>query len=193
MKLIPKLIIRRIRKEEFNQAIKIFDNELGKDKGIKNDILYQKFKEFPEFFIGAFLDNEMVGVICGFPRPDYLSMSKMAIKPVFQNRSFGSRLVVAFEKIAKGKYNKINVGALDKSLYFYKSLSGYKPFLCIQFKVGDYSKEDFNDFRIIKEYNFDSKNLVIEADINECNLNLLNKLRKKYPKAHFQYIFTKEI
>lgn len=192
MKLLSKLEFRRIKSKEFDNAIEILDNELGKDKGIKKDVLYKKFKEFPEFFIGAFLNNEIIGVICGFPRDNYLLISKIAVDKRFHNRGFGKKLVEKFEEVAKGKYNKINVGARDNSLYFYKSLLGYKPFLCIQFKEGDYSKKDFDNFQIIKEYNFDSKNFVIEAEINECNLNLLNKLRKKYPRAYFQYIFTKE-
>ncbi len=193
MKLLSNLKIRPIKLKEFDYAIKILDDELGKDRGIKKDILSQKFKKFPEFFIGTFLDNEMVGVICGFPRQDYLLISKIAIAPIFQNRSFGKRLMEKFEEAAKGKYNKINVGARDSSVYFYKSLLGYKPFLCIQFKVGDYSKKDFDDFHIIKEYNFDSKNLVIETEINGSDLKLLDKLRKKYPKVWFQYIFTKRL
>ena len=40
---------------------------------------------------------------------------------------------------------------------------------------------------------FDGENMAIEVRIKNPDLKLLNKLRKKYPKAYFQYIFTKKI
>ncbi len=192
MNLISKLNIRKIKKEEFNSTVDILDNRLGKNRVRGKEFLFEKFEKYPEFFIGIFLDKELIGMVCGFPREDYLLISEIAVDKRFCGRGFGKRLVEIFEKTAKRKYGQINVGAEDNVIGFYEKLN-YKPFLLIQFKEKDYKKEDFDDFHIIKEYNFDSKNLMIEAEINKCNLNLLNKLRDKYPKAHFQYIFTKKI
>ncbi len=185
------LEIRRIKPKEFNKAIKILDNELGKKRIRSKNYLSKKFKKFPEFFIGIFFDKKIVGVIGGFPREDYLLMSELAVDSKFQGKSFGKKLVEQFEKIAKERYNQIRVGAEDKVLGFYFAL-GYKPFLLIQFKPKDYSYEDFNKFKIIRKYEF-NKYKTIETKITKYNLGLLNKLRKKYPKAYFQYIFTKKI
>ena len=65
---------------------------------------------------------------------------------------------------------------------------GYKPFLLVQFKKRDYSKEDFKDFKIIK-YEIG----IIEIAVENCDLALIQKLRKKFPKANFQYIFYKKL
>jgi len=192
MKLLSELKIKQLKEKNFQGAMNILDNELGKKRVRDSSFLHSKFKKFPNFFIGIFLDKELIGVICGFPREDYLLMSEIAVDSRFQRRGFGKKLVRAFEETAKGSYNKINTGAQDNVIDFYKSL-GYKPFLLIQFKKGDYSKKDFSDFHVMKKYNFNSKNLVIEAEINRYNPKLLDKLRKNYPKAYFQYIFTKPL
>ncbi len=118
-------------------------------------------------------------------------MSELAIDSKFQKRGFGKRLVEKFERVAKEKYNRINVGAEDKAINFYSNI-GYKPFLLIQFKSKDYSNNDFNNFAIIRKYDFGGY-LTIESKVIRYNLEILNKLRKKYPKAYFQYIFTKNI
>jgi GNAT superfamily N-acetyltransferase len=180
-----KLKIKRLTKKDFPKAMKILDNELGKKRARNSEFLNKKFKSFPKFFIGIFLEDELIGVICGFPREDYLLMSEIAIDSRFQGRGFGKRLVKAFEVIAKKDYKQINVGALDVSIPFYKSLN-YQPFLLVQFKKREYSKEDFKEFKIIKYGQG-----IIEIAVKNCNVELLRKLRKKYPQANFQYIFSK--
>jgi len=184
LKMISNLEIRQIRKNEFQKAMAILSNELK--VRVRNDnFLSQKLEEFPQFFIGVFLDNELIGIICGFPREDYLLISELAIDSKFQRRGFGKRLVEYFENIAKKDYKKINVGAQDKTIEFYKSLE-YNPFLFIQYKKGDYSLGNFSNFKIIN-HNSES----IKVQIEECDQEHIKKLRKKYPKANFQYIFYK--
>ena len=58
----------------------------------------KKFKKFPEFFIGMFLDEKIIGVIGGFPRGDYLLMSELAVDSKFQGKSLGKKLVKHFDK-----------------------------------------------------------------------------------------------
>ena len=186
MRLLSKLEIRGLKREEFGEAMNILNNEL-KIRVRDNKFLFEKFKEFPQFFIGLFLDEELIGVICGFPRDDYLLISEIAIDERFQGRGFGEKLINEFEKIAKEKYKRINAGAEDEVIGFYKKLN-YKPFLLIQFKKEDYNEDDFSNFKIlnIKDYGF-------ELEVKNCNLKELNKLRKLYHKANLQYIFTKDI
>ena len=86
LKMISNLEIRQIRKNEFQKAMEIRINEL-KEGFRNNSFLLQKFKEFPQFFIGVFLDNELIGIICGFPRDDYLLISELAIDSKFQRSS----------------------------------------------------------------------------------------------------------
>jgi len=56
--------------------------------------------------------------------------------------------VKEFEKVASKQFNKINVGAQDNAIGFYKSI-GYQPFLLIQFKKETYGKQDFPKFEIL--------------------------------------------
>ncbi|MDO8516630.1 MAG: GNAT family N-acetyltransferase [Nanoarchaeota archaeon] len=190
LKLLSVLEIRSIKESEFPRAMKLLDNELKK-RVRDNKFLFENFRKFPEFFIGIFLDNELIGIICGFPREDYLLISEIAVDSRFQKRGFGAMLVREFEKNSKGKYNKINVGAQDEVIGFYKLLD-YKPFLLIQYKKGDYSPDNLNEFKIlnVKE---NGENVMVEVEIRKPDLNLLRELRKRYLKAYLQYIFSKKI
>ena len=189
LNMFSNLCIRVINKNEFNIAWDILNEGLGKNRVRGRSFLKKKFMEFPLFFRGIFLDDELVGVIFGFPREDYLLISELVIKTKFQERKFGEKLVNDFEFLAKSKgYSKIKVGAMDDVLGFYSKL-GYFPFLLIQFKEGIYSSKDFL-LEIIKEGILDKEHF-IEAKVNSFSKHTLDFLRKKFPLAHFQYIFTK--
>lgn len=182
---LVNLYLRSLSKEDFPKAMKLLDNELGKNRVRNSKFLKQKFEEFSEYFIGLYLDRELIGVICGFPRENYLLISEIAVDSRFQRRKFGERLVCEFEKIGFKKYPQINVGAFDNAISFYLSLK-YIPFLLVQFEVGTYTESDFPNFEIlaIRENGFELK-------VNECSFKELNRLRKIYSKANLQYIFTK--
>mgnify|MGYP001590404523 CR=1 FL=1 len=122
------LKISPLNKKDFPQAMEILNEELGKNRVRSANFLLKKFKQFPKFFIGVYLDKELIGIICGFPREDSR----------FHRRNFGRKLVEEFEEVAKKEnYNKINVGAQDESVGFYSSLR-FEPFLLIQFNEKDY-------------------------------------------------------
>jgi len=184
MKLLSKFEIRDIRPREFDKAMKILESEFGKNRVRDNDFLKEKFCEFPQFFIGAFIDEEIIGVVCGFPREDYLLLSELAVDRRFQKRGFGKQLVKEFERVAS---KKINVGAEDSAIGFYKSLN-YKPFLLIQFEKGKYSEEDFSGFKVLRQGNG-----FLEADADEVSLEKIEDLKKRFSNAYFQYIFTNDL
>jgi ribosomal protein S18 acetylase RimI-like enzyme len=183
--------VKKLTNKILPKAIKILDREIGPNRIRNQEFLYEKFKQYPQFFIGIYLDDNLIGIIFGFPREDYLLISEIAVDSRFQNRGFGKRLVEEFEKRAKTNYNRINVGAKDNVLGFYKSLN-YNSFLLIQYKKEDYNKKEFSNFNTssIKEY---EDLIILECKVNNLDLNYLNRLRKEHPKANFQYIFTKNI
>ena len=185
LNLLTDLVVKKLKLGDFSLAMDILDNELGKERKRDSKFLMKKFQENSDLFIGVYLGGELVGVVCGFPREDYLLMSEIAVDFRFQRRKFGEKLVKEFEKICFEKYDKINVGALDDAIEFYKSLN-YKLFLLIQFEKGVYKKDDFSNFDIIS-----IKDYGIELDLKEYSLEKLNELRKVYSKASLQYIFTK--
>ncbi|MAG10979.1 hypothetical protein CMI44_01565 [Candidatus Pacearchaeota archaeon] len=186
LKYLAQLETKQLSREDFDKAMNILDNELGK-KGVRDkNLLAEIYEEHSKYFIGLYLENELIGVICGFPREDYLLMSELAIDFRFQKRGFGKLITKKFEEIGFAKYNKIQVGAGDDAIHFYKSMN-YSPFLLVQFDKGTYSKEDFSEFEIksIRDWG-------IELEVEICSVKEINESRKKYPKAYLQYIFIKK-
>ncbi|MBU0959615.1 MAG: GNAT family N-acetyltransferase [Nanoarchaeota archaeon] len=188
MDLLSELKIRGLAEKDFSKAMDILDRELGEKRVRDRGFLHKKFKEFPKFFIGLFLDKDLVGVICGFPREDYLLMSEIAVDSRFHGRDFGKRLVNEFERRATG-FKIIKAGAQDDAITFYKKI-GYKPFLLIQVKKKDYKEEGYRNFKKIKEIE-QGDYFIIEAKATRIDKGVLQKYRKDYPLANFQFIFQK--
>lgn len=186
MNLLTNLEVINLPLKDFTKAMDILNKELGKDRVRDSKFLRKKFNQFPEYFMGIYLGEDLVGVVCGFPREDYLLISEIAIDSRFQNRGFGRLLIEVFEKKALKDYKRIHVGSLDNQISFYEKLK-YKHFILAQFDKNKYSKEDFSEYKIkeIRDYG-------VELYLKKCDLNELEFLRKKFPKAQFQYIFYKE-
>ena len=170
VKLITDICYRRIMKREFRIAFNFMFNNLERMQ--RNEkFLYDKYLEDKNFFICAFFEKNIVGAIFGFERDEKLIISELAVSPAFQRRGIARRLVELFEKkaIERG-HKKINVGARDNALEFYKGLPGYKPF-------------------ILKQYCREAEEIKVE----KADLNLLNEKRKADSLATFQFIFSKKL
>jgi ribosomal protein S18 acetylase RimI-like enzyme len=176
---------KQLPKKDFEKAMDILDNELGKKRVRSKEFLKDKYESFKRYFIGLYLGEELIGVVCGFSRENYLLMSELAVDIRFQKRGFGKLLVTKFEERAFKDYNLIKVGARDNVIDFYKSLN-YFPFLLVQFNNGEYSKKDFSKFKVLSVRDWG-----IELELEDCSLDKINELKKKFPKANLQYIFVK--
>ncbi|MDO8622623.1 MAG: GNAT family N-acetyltransferase [archaeon] len=191
LNLLSLLEIRPVKKNELLKSFEILDRNIRKRQR-NNNFLLNKFKRFPNLFIGLFLNNEIIGIIFGFPREDYLLVSEVTVDNKFQKRGFGTKLINYFERIARENYyHKINVGARDNAINFYKHLD-YTPSLLIQYLKKDYSVKDFHEMDII-HVKLDKEYQILDVKSNKTDLINLEHLRKIFPKAHFQYIFTKDI
>jgi len=178
--------IRRIKPAEFDPAMDILEKELGDGMGRTRKELKKTFNKTPEFFIGAFIDDKIEGIICGFPREDYLLMSEIAVYSQFQKHHFGKKLMEEFEKKAFEKYNKIKLISKDDVKGFYFGL-GFTPSIFIQFEDKIYTPKDFENEKIIS-----MKRYGVELTSENCSEKELATFREKYPLANMQYLFTKE-
>ncbi len=84
---ITTLTFRPITKKEFEKAHVLLEQELFKHvrRTRSKKFLFEKYKKNPFFFIGCFLGKELIGVIQGFPREDYLLISELAVSAKFRN------------------------------------------------------------------------------------------------------------
>lgn len=158
--LLVDLEIKQI--DSSKELFKLFDKFL-KDRTRTNNFIEKMLKKYPKFFLGVYLNNELIGAICGFYREDYIVISELAIDSKFRQRGFATLLVKEFEKNAD---KEIRVGSMDESVDFYKNL-GYESYLFVQ-------KDNEH---------FDVKH---EPDIEK-----ITKWRKLCPSLCFQYIFKK--
>lgn len=194
LKMLTILEIKSLPSERFNEADNLLKKELFHEPRPRSyEFLKEKFQAYPQYFIGAFLDNELVGIIQGFPREDYLLLSELAIITRMRRRKIGSKLVKEFEKVAKSEgHSKIKLGGADHAGDFYISL-GYRPSLFIQIKEDNFSsdvEEVLRSEKIIKKENKEGI-IMIEIETRDANIDKLNIIKKKIKVLSVQYLFTK--
>jgi len=162
------------------------------------EFLLDKLRENPELFLGLYLDNELIGVIEGFPRDDYLLLSEIAVDIRFRHRGFGTLLLREFENAAKRlNYSKIKLGAQDDAVSLYLK-NNYFPTLLIQISdskseyktVMDYLNK--NNIRVLDEKRLD-KVVAIELIVKKIDFELLERFKKLFNPISIQYLFTKNV
>lgn len=198
LKLLSELKFKKLEYKKYEEVWNFLEKYLFLESNMKDrprsyDFLLDKLKENQDFFIGLFMDNELIGVIQGFPREDYFLMSEIAVSKKFRSRGFGALLVNEFEKRAKQKkFKKIKAGAQNNAVNFYKKL-GYIPSILIQIN----KKDKIKDFeKLIKKYKIMSlkeidDNIIIEIGYQKLDISFLDELKKEFNAFSTQYIFTK--
>jgi len=196
-KMAMRPIIRPITLDEYPAADKFLEKQLYHGKRPRTyEFLVDKLCENPELFLGLYLDNELIGVIEGFSRDDYLLLSEIAVDIRFRNRGFATLLIKEFEKTANRLgYSKIKLGAGDDAVNLYLK-NNYLPTLQIQVpeselpKVIDYCVK--NDIYILGTKEFDNI-VAIELTADKIDFELLNYLKKLFNPISIQYLFTKNL
>jgi len=179
-----ELQIKPIQKKDYTSIYNFLTKHLHLVR--TKEFLLEKLKQYPHYFKGLYLDHELIGVIQGFPREDYILISEIAIEQRFRNRGFGHLLVKEFEKETT---EKIKVGAENNAINFYKSLN-FKPSIFMQFKKKNFNQNTFKDYKILYQKEYDEI-IGVEIEFKEISLYSLDKLKNQFKPYSIQYLFTK--
>lgn len=191
---MEKLTVKTISEKNYPSADKLLETELYHGKRPRTyDFLVEKLHDHPELFLGLYLEEELAGVVQGFPRHDYVLMSEIAVDIRFRGRGFGTQLIKAFEDKAKALgYKKIKLGAQDNAVNLYLK-NNYIPSLFIQLmddKADDALKKlKKNIINITKSNGMTG----IEIAIDRVDMNELNSIKAKFSPESAQYLFSKTL
>jgi|GEM_PF-1185390 GNAT superfamily N-acetyltransferase len=160
------------------------------------EFLLDKLHENPELFLGLYLDDDLIGVVEGFPRDDYLLISEIAVDIRFRNKGFGTLLIKEFEKVAKKiGYKKIKLGSQDDAVNLYLK-NNYLPLLLIQILDSEYDAVidhcNKETIQILSTKHFDNI-MAVELVIDKIDLGLLKHFKKLFNPISIQYLFTKNL
>ena len=198
-RFLSPLTVRRVKKKEFKSAEVLLGKELFQKERpavLSQRRLYNMFRKNPLFFIGVFLNNELIGVVGGGKRKitGEAVISVLSVDSRFKGRGFGKLLVKEFEKQAREKgFKIIKLGSSNESIGFYQSLN-YKPSILIQIKVSKFKniKEKIKRFKVIL-INQVNNYKGIEIKCDKIDLNFLKKIKKDLKADAVQYLFTKKL
>jgi len=98
---MAKVTIRRLTIKDYDQMLKLWERA-GlpiKPKGRDSKTMTAKqMREFPEFFLGAFAGDRLVGVVIGSYETRFKGwINRLAVDPEYQRQGFAQRLVKKME------------------------------------------------------------------------------------------------
>jgi GNAT superfamily N-acetyltransferase len=193
--MIAGLIVRPIILGEYPIADNFLERHLYHGRRPRSyEFLLEKLRENPKLFLGLYLGDELIGVIEGFPREDYLLLSEIAVDMRFRSRGFGTLLIRYFEEEAKKSgYDKIKLGAEDNAVKLYLN-NNYIPSLFLQVydAVADEILDGLKgtDMPIINVSKHDGMT-GIELKIEKMDMSQLKSLKEIFNPVSIQYLFTK--
>ncbi|MBI4450738.1 GNAT family N-acetyltransferase, partial [Candidatus Woesearchaeota archaeon] len=155
--------------------------------------LRQKLMENPGLFIALTLDGEIIGVVQGFPRDDYLLLSEMAVDARFRGRGFGRRLLREFETVARLKgFTKIKLGAVDDAAKFYLA-QGYTPSIFVQVEEArEHAAVQLLGKDRVVAISHSNGLSGIELRTSKCDVTLLREIEQLVKPVSCQFLFTHE-
>ena len=120
-----QLIKINYHSEEYSQELELRDRVLRKSLGMS---LYDENleKEQYDVHIGAFLNNQLIGVLILTKKTDtVVKMRQVAVDEAFRSQKTGSKMVVFAEEYAKRMgYTTMELNARKTAVSFYEKL-GY--------------------------------------------------------------------
>ena len=220
-------ILRNLSANELGNAndilAEIFDeprNSLNERRTRK--IAQENFQRYSRFFMGAFTENKIVGVIIGWPVNNLLGVHAIAVVEDYRRKGIGTALLRAFEQEArKAGFEDYVLGAREEAVPFYIS-RGLKCFVNImveprriQWEKLSYLSKEYDVVDIIvpnqmtpsslidefaSRLNFKStiakkpsEHITIRIRLGETSQELLEQIRRDFIGYQIQLSFGKKI
>lgn len=126
------IVLKKLTIEDYEKIVSLW-KEAGlpfKPKGRDSkEAIKRQMEENPEFFLGAFMDDELVGVVIGSYDGRMKGwINRLAVSPRFRGRGIAKMLVCEMERILSSKGAKIFCVLVEKpnpaSINLFKKL-GY--------------------------------------------------------------------
>lgn len=110
-KNMVKVTIRRLTINDYEQMLKLWERAglPTKPKGRDSKMMTAKqIREFPDFFLGAFAGDRLVGVVIGSYETRFKGwINRLAVDPEYQRQGIAQQLVNQMENILKKHGAKI--------------------------------------------------------------------------------------
>ena len=185
-----------IREKDLKKADLLQEEILWEDRkryGNTFTFFKKRYTKNPSLFIGCYDKSKLVGIIFGYIKRNYVSLSTMAISSDYRSKGIGSKMLNVFERNVKklGK-KRILLGARNNAEKFYLN-NGYKPIIFVQIYHKNVPKDYKNKgYNIISETNYkDAKRLYI--DIKKYDKKIKEKVLKTFKAYNVIYLFEKDL
>jgi ribosomal protein S18 acetylase RimI-like enzyme len=109
--------IRKLTIKDYDAIIKLWGHAglPHKSKGRDSkEVIERQMREFPDFFLGAFRENKLVGVVIGSYESRMKGwINRLAVDPEYRRQGIGERLVARMEETLKRRGARILAALIE--------------------------------------------------------------------------------
>ena len=163
------------------------------ESGESAERIRERYARYPDLFVVAVLDSEVVGEVSGFPRDGEVTLKAMSVLHRHQRRGIGRQLITAFEQSAARYADTVNLASGEEAEPFYLAC-GYRPqSLMVGMHTADLPA-DYRDteYPITGERVRDGRTFVYLA-APTYDPALKQAVRARFQAAGINYIFVKRV
>lgn len=184
--------IRTAKKKELQELAEFDRNYAGSHATI--DELKERFDKWPETFIIATEDGEIIGDATGkMESENFMGLQSIAVKEGHKGQGIGTRILRFFEEKAKKYADKVTIASADNVEKFYQK-NGYKP-VQIMLQVNkeelpeNYQKEE----EIVDEKDIDQDTKFLYTEVDKYSPEMRDSLKDKFNAFEVNTIYEKEL
>ena len=190
--MLPGVV--EIRRAEPNELEPLHELEVDYcESGESAEKLRVRYASYPDLFIVAVLDGEVIGEVSGFPREGEVTLKAISVLHRHQRHGIGRRLLAAFEESAASYAATVNVASGDEAEPFYLAC-GYRPQSLLVGVLTDQLQSDYRE----TEYTIRGERVrdgwtLFYVDAPTYDPAHKEAVRARFGAAGMNYIFVKRV
>lgn len=183
--------IRTAKEHELEELAEFDRNYAGSHATI--DGFRDRFGKWPETFILATKDGEIIGDATGKMERDCIGLESIAVKEGYKGQGIGTKILNFFEEKAKKYADKVTIASADNVEEFYQK-NDYEPVqIMLQVKKEELPENYDQEEEIADEKDVDQDTKFLYAEFDESSQELRDRLKHKFNAFEVNTIYEKEL
>jgi N-acetylglutamate synthase-like GNAT family acetyltransferase/ADP-ribose pyrophosphatase YjhB (NUDIX family) len=184
--------IRTAKEHELERLAEFDRNYAGSHATI--DGFRERFEKYPETFIIATEDGEIIGDATGkMEGENCMGLQSIAVKEGYKGQGIGTEILRFFEEKAEKYADKVTVASADNVEEFYQK-NGYEPVqIMLQVNKEDLPENYRQREEIVDERHVDQDTTFLYANFDEYSRELRDSLKHSFNAFEVNTIYEKKL
>jgi N-acetylglutamate synthase-like GNAT family acetyltransferase len=184
--------LRTAKKQELEELVE-FDRNYAGSRAIIDEFM-ERFETWPETFIIAVEDGEIIGDATGkMESENCMGLQSIAVKEGYKGKGIGTKILRFFEDKASKYADKVTIASADNVEEFYQK-NGYESVqIMLQVNKDELPENYQQEEEIVDEKDVGQDTKFLYADFDQCSKELRKRLKDKFNAFEVNMIYEKGI